>query len=134
MKTPETFRAWVSRQLEIGDEELERMHLDAAFEMLVSRFELAQRRGAKDPVATGSTKRAGGNSRLCTKRMLEHLGYTPAERRAVQRLLAGTTSGWPGLLRLYAAGGPLSSSDRQYARRQVKVFTRQPSDRSGYEA
>lgn len=106
------------------------MHLDAAFEMLVSRFELARRRGAKDPVATGSTKRAGGNSRLCTKRMLEHLGYTPAERRAVQRLLAGTTSGWPGLLRLYAAGRHLSSSDRQYARRQVKVFTRQPPDRS----
>ena len=134
MKTAETFRVWVSRQLEIGDEELERMHLDAAFEMLLSRFELARRRGSRDPVATGSTKRAGGNSRLCTKRMLEHLGYSPAERRAVQRLLAGTTSGWPGLLRLYAAGHHLSASDRQYAHRQVKVFTRQKPDCSNNES
>lgn len=130
MNSTETFRAWVLRQLEIGDEEFERMHLDAAFDILVSRFELARRRGAKDPVATGSTKRAGGNSRLCTKRMLEHLGYTPAERRAVQRLLAGTAGGWPGLLRLYAAGRHLLPSDRQYARRQVKVFTGRPGNHS----
>lgn len=130
MNSTESFRAWVLRQLEICDEEFERMHLDAAFDILVSRFELARRRGARDPVATGSTKLAGGNSRLCTKRMLEHLGYTPAERRAVQRLLAGTAGGWPGLLRLYAAGLHLLPSDRQYARRQVKVFTGRPRDGS----
>lgn len=130
MNDTESFRAWVLRQLQIGDEELDRMHLDAAFDILVSRFELARRRGARDPVATGSTKRAGGNSRLCTKRMLEHLGYAPPERRAVQRLLAGTAGGWPGLLRLYAAGHDLLPSDRQYARRQVKVFTERPREGS----
>jgi hypothetical protein len=118
----ESFRAWAARQLEINDEDFERMHLDAAFELLVSRCELARARGAKDPVATISTKAAGGNSRLCTRRMLEHLGYTPAQRRAVQRLLAGSAGGWPGLLRLYVASRHLSPADRQYARRQVRAF------------
>ena len=123
MNTMETFEMWALRELEIAPEELEPMHLIAAFEMLVSRVEIARRLGAKDPLAAGATKRAGGNSRVCTKRMLERLGYTPPQRRAVQRLLMGTTSGWPGLLRLYAAGQPLSSADRQYARRQFKAFS-----------
>ncbi|WP_270889240.1 hypothetical protein [Pedococcus sp. 5OH_020] len=131
MKPEETFHVWVARELEIDDTQIESMRLDAAFDLLVSRFELARRRGSNDPVSTGSTKHAGGNSRLCTKRMLEHLGYTPAERRAVQRLLAGSASGWPGLLRLYAAGIQLSPVDRQYARRQLKVFSVQPAARAG---
>jgi hypothetical protein len=122
MRTLDGFLAWSSRQLEIGENELELMHLSSAFALLVTRFEIARRLGAKDPLATGATKRAGGNSRMCTKRMLERLGYTPPQRRAMQRLLVGTTSGWPGLIRLYAAGRELSSTDRQYARRQVRAF------------
>jgi hypothetical protein len=123
VKASDSFLTWTSRQLEIGEETLELMHLSAAFALLVSRFEIARRLGAKDPVATGATKRAGGNSRTFTKRTLDLLGYTPAQRRAVQRLLVGTTSGWPGLIRLYAAGGELSKADRQNARRHVKAFT-----------
>jgi hypothetical protein len=129
MSASQSFEEWVSRELEIGPEELERTHLTAAFEMLVSRFEIARRLGAKDPLATGATKQAGGNSRRCTKRMLERLGYTASQRRAVQRLLVGTTGGWPGLLRLYAADQPLSSTDRQYARRQLNAFTVPRHDR-----
>jgi hypothetical protein len=122
MKASDGFLAWAARQLEIGEGELELMHLESAFALLVTRIEIARRLGARDPLATGATKRAGGNSRMCTKRMLERLGYAPSQRRAVQRLLVGTTSGWPGLIRLYAAGQDLSPADRQYARRQVKAL------------
>lgn len=129
MRTEQTFLAWLSGQLEVGDDDIRSMRLDVAFELLVSRCEAARRRGAKDPVTTVSTKRAGGNSRRCTKRMLEHLGYTPAERRAVHRLFAGSASGWPGLLRLYAAGRDLSGRERQYARRQLNAFSPERSKR-----
>ena len=124
MSSKETFMKWVAHELGVDEAQLHHIHLDAAFELLVSRFELARRRGAKDPLTTGATSRAGGNSRVCTKRMLDHLAYRAPERRAVQRLLVGTTSGWPGLLRLYAADRHLTVSDRQYARRQLAVFTR----------
>jgi hypothetical protein len=130
MSKRQPFRLWAVRELGITEPEFDLMLLGAAFELLVSRCELARRRGSKDPVATGSTRYAGGNSRVCTKRMLEHLGYNPDQRRAVQRLLTGTASGWPGLLRLYAAERHLSVSDRQYGRRQVRVFTRPPRVRS----
>ena len=124
MTPSEPFYAWVIRQLRLSDEEFERMRLQAAFELFVSRVEQAIRRGSTDPVATFSTKAAGGNSRVCTRRMLDQLGYTPSQRRAVQRLLAGSAGGWPGLMRLYAANRHLSADDRQYARRQVKAFLR----------
>lgn len=130
MTKRQPFRMWAVLEVRITEAEFDLLLLGAAFELLVSRCELARRRGSRDPVATGSTRYAGGNSRVCTKRMLEHLGYTPHQRRAVQRLLTGTAGGWPGLLRLYADERHLSVSDRQYARRQVRVFIRPPRIRT----
>jgi hypothetical protein len=118
------FEQWAAVEIGLTSEQVDALRLVAAFEVLLSRCEEARRRGARDPLVTVSSKKAGGNSRACTRRMLEQLGYTAAQRRAIHRLLAGSTSGWPGLFRLYGEDGPLTSSQRQYARRQVQYFMR----------
>ena len=121
---PQPFDQWVAEQLDIDREVLETTKVIAAFDLLLSRLEAASDRGAANPLVTISGKRAGGNSRACTRRMLEQLGFTPPQRRAVHRLLAGSTSGWRGLLRLYADGRELDARQRQYARRQLSVLVR----------
>jgi len=117
-----TFNDWTAAQLHLTAEELADINLAPVFDLFISRIEEARRRGAADPLTTITTKRAGGNSRACTKRMLEQLGFTAAQRRAVHRLLAGSPSGWPGLLRLYAVSQDLTGGQRQYARRQVQTL------------
>ena len=132
-----TFVDWVVTELDITSAELARTRLVPAFEVLLSRVEEARRRGARDPFVTVSAKRAGGNSRACTRRMLAQLGYTDAQRRAMHRLLAGSPSGWPGLLALYCYEVEMSAHQRHYARRQLSTIgtvrvTGQPStDRQG---
>ncbi len=120
----ERFEHWAATQVGLTPEQVEALALVAAFEILLSRCEEARRRGAKDPLVTISPKQAGGNSRTCTRRMLDQLGYTARQRRAIHRLLAGSSSGWPGLFRLYCGDGGLTAQQRQYARRQVVSFLR----------
>ena len=117
-----TFTEWTAEQLGLTAQELADINLTPVFDLFISRIEEARRRGATDPLTTITTKRAGGNSRACTKRMLEQLGFSAAQRRAVHRLLAGSPSGWPGLLRLYALSQDLTAGQRQYARRQVQTL------------
>jgi len=116
------FEQWAAAEVGMTPDEVHGLQLVAAFELILSRCEEARRRGAKNPLITVSPKKAGGNSRACTRRMLEHLGYTASQRRAIHRLLAGSSSGWPGLLALYCSGGELTVPQRQYAHRQVKSF------------
>ena len=116
------FEQWAAAVVGITPEQVDALRLVAAFEILLSRCEEARRRGAKDPLVTVSPKKAGGNSRACTRRMLEQLGYSAGQRRAIHRLLAGSSSGWPGLFRLYCGDGQLTVRQRHYARRQVMSF------------
>ncbi len=116
-RTP--FTEWAAHQIGLTAHDVDAMKLNGAFEVFVSRLEAAHRRGAADPLVTITSKRAGGNSRLVTRRMLQRLGYTPTQLRAVHRLLAGSGSWWPGLLRLYALDVDLDTRQRQYARRQL---------------
>jgi hypothetical protein len=118
------FEDWAVEQIGLTDEDVTAIKLMPAFDLFVSRLEAARDRGASDPLQTITAKQAGGNSRACTKRMLEQLGFTPAARRAVHRLLAGSPSGWPGLLRLYASEANLTAKERQYAKRQVATLLR----------
>ena len=116
------FEPWVAQELALADEDLERLHLVAAFQILVCRCEAARRRGASAPLVTASPKLAGGNSRTVTRRMLGQLGYNRNQLRVIHRLFAGSTGGWEGLLALFAAGHHLSAKQRAYARRQVQLF------------
>ena len=124
MTSDEPFEAWVASEAGIKAPQLEQLKLTASFDVYVSRLEIARQRGAEDPLSTISPHAAGGNSRTCTRRMLAQLGYTTAELRVVHRLMAGSASGWPGLIRLYAAGSPLSAAQREYVHRQVQLVTR----------
>ena len=117
-----TFVAWVVDRFEVDVQTIRAAKLVPAFEVLLSRVEEARRRGAEDPLVTVSPKQAGGNSRACTKRMLENLGLTDAQRRAIHRLLAGSPSGWPGLLALYSFGQDPTPSQRRYAQRLLAVI------------
>jgi len=95
--------------------------LEHAFMIAVCRIEAAASRNATDPIAcfgSGTSK----VSRLATKSMLSMLGYTPAQTRIVQRLLAGSGRAWPGLLRLYVDGSILTTQDRAYVARQFRAF------------
>lgn len=115
-----TFEEWLAH---CGlREQLHEMHITAAFEVMVARLDGARAAGAKDPMRAISTRAAGPHSRLATHRMLEQLGYTPAQRRIVHRLFAGSPSGWPGLLRLFAVGSELSPDQRRYVARQACDF------------
>ncbi len=117
-----TFVEWVKEQFDVDDQTIHDAKLVPAFEVLLSRIEEARRKGAADPLVTVSPKRAGGNSRACTRQMLASLGFTDAGRRIVHRLLAGSPSGWPGLLTLYSYGQTPTPSQRLYARRLVLVL------------
>lgn len=116
------FEPWVAQELALADEDIDRLHLVAAFQILVCRCEAARRRGASEPLVTASPKLAGGNSRTLTRAMLGQLGYNRNQLRVIHRLLAGSTGGWEGLLALFAAGQHLSARQRGYARRQVQLF------------
>jgi hypothetical protein len=116
------FEPWVAEELALSDEDLDLLHLIAAFQILVCRCEEARRRGASAPLVTASPKRAGGNSRTLTRMMLGQLGYNRNQLRVIHRLLAGSTGGWEGLLALFATGQNLSEKQRGYARRQVQLF------------
>jgi hypothetical protein len=129
-----TFHEWTAEQLKLTPDELAAINLTPVFDLFISRIEQARRRGAADPLTTITTKRAGGNSRACTRRMLEQLGFAAPQRRAVHRLLAGSPSGWPGLLRLYAVSQDLSGGQRQYARRQLQALRPHSAARSGSSA
>src|SRR6185436_11149056 len=97
------------------------------FEVIVSRIDGARAAGSSDPMRTVSTSRAGPNSRAVTHRMLASLGYTPSQRRIVHRLLTGSTSGWPGLLMLFATGANLTATHRRYVLRQIRYFSTRPA-------
>jgi hypothetical protein len=118
-----SFEPWVVQELALADEDLERLHLVAAFQVLVCRCEAARRRGASAPLVTASPKLAGGNSRTLTRRMLGQLGYNRDQLRVIHRLFAGSSGGWEGLLALFANGQHLTARQRGYARRQVQLFT-----------
>ena len=123
MTGPDGFEAWAAQQLGLTHDQVDAMKLQPVFDVFISRIEAARARGATDPLQTVTAKLAGGNSRACTRRMLEQLGFTPEQRRAVHRLLAGTPSGWPGLLRLFVNGMTLTRKQQQYALRQVRALT-----------
>jgi len=115
-----TFEQWLERE---GIEEyVQPMQITAAFELLVSRLDAARAAGAVNPLRAISTREAGPNSRAATRRMLERLGYSPVQRRSVHRLLAGSPSGWPGLLALFAGNAVLTADQRRYVARQARYF------------
>jgi len=124
-----TFVGWCQDQ-QIA-ERLEPLHIGVAFEVLVSRIDTARAAGSTDPMRTVSTSRAGPNSRALTHRMLASLGYSPGQRRIVHRLLAGSASGWPGLLMLFATGANLTPNHRRYVLRQVRHFSTRPASDCG---
>lgn len=116
------FVTWAAGQLDLTSEDVEDMRLAPTFDLFISRIEEARARGAKAPLLTVTAKRAGGNSRATTRRMLDHLRFDPQQRRAMHRLMAGSPSGWPGLLLLYVEGTELVGAQRKYARRQVRAI------------
>lgn len=120
--TTATFLSWTAEQLGCGPDELVVIQLEAAFEVFVSRITEAARRDAGNPLAVVCNSTAGGNSRAATRRMLRHLGYSPAQLRVVHRLMGGSPSGWPGLLSLFITRRDLTSHQRNYARRQVRAM------------
>ena len=126
MNTQTSFARWAVDELGITQDVVDRLNLPAALEVLVSRIEAASARGAADPLATVCPRGPGGNSRACTRRMLAQLGYNAAQLRVVHRLLAGSTGGWPGLIRLYLADGRVSEAHRHYVRRQVRALLSPP--------
>ena len=121
MKEYLAFKDWAVSSTGMAVEEFDRLKLAAAFDLYVSRLEVARARGAHDPLETISPQGAGGNSRACTRRMLAHLDYSRAELRVVHRLMVGSASGWPGLIRLYAERSPVDAARREYVRRQVHL-------------
>ena len=78
--TSQPFGAWVEEQLQLDQDDPALRPVLPAFEILTSRIDDARRRGARDPYTTVTAKTAGGNSRACTRRMLEQLRLPP--RRA----------------------------------------------------
>lgn len=113
-----TFVEWFEEQTGHSAPELE---LEHAFVIAVCRIETAAAQNADDPIA--SVSNAGAHrSRIATKAMLGSLGYTPAQTRVMQRLLAGSAGIWPGLIRLYVQREALTRSHRDYVTRQVRLF------------
>jgi hypothetical protein len=118
MTTSLSFARWFEHQ--IGEDAAVRLKLEAAFVIAVCRVEEAARQHARDPLRAVSN--AGSYaSRVATKSMLSQLGYSAAQTRIIQRLLAGSSS-WPGLIRIYLGAGELTGAQRQYVRRQVRAF------------
>ncbi|GEM_PF-2013318 len=116
------FDLWVAQQLRLEERILEATKLVAAFDLLVCRVEEAERNGAADPLKAIRPRTAGGNSRLATIRTLEQLRCSGTQRRVLHRLMGGSTSGWPGLVDLYAANADLTDVQRRYARRQIRLI------------
>lgn len=110
---------WIVDELDLDPGDPRMDVIVPAVDILISRLEEARRRGAGDPLVTITAKSAGGNSRECTRRMLLQLGLEPNSRRAVHRLLGGSPSGWPGLLRIFSEGRGLTEEEFVYARRQL---------------
>ena len=119
-----TFQGWC-RDERLA-ERLVPLHIGTAFEVIVSRLDTARAAGSADPMRTISTSLAGPNSRAITHRMLASLGYSPAQRRIVHRLLSGSASGWPGLLMLFATSASLTTTHRRYVLRQIRYFCARP--------
>jgi hypothetical protein len=117
-----TLDEWIRDELGLGQDDPRLAVVAPAGDVLLSRALAAARRGAIDPLLTVTAKRAGGNSRACTKRMLEQLGLEPRARRVVHRLLAGSPSGWPGLLRIFSEQRHVTEAERTYARRQLRLL------------
>lgn len=115
-----TFEAWLKECGLLAT--LEPLNILPAFDVMACRIASAREAGAQDPLKVVSTSEAGPHSRRATKRMLEQLGYQPAQRRVVHRLFSGSSSGWPGLLRLYVEQRPPSARELRYVRRQARVF------------
>lgn len=117
-----SFEEWATCEAGISPDTVDGMRLITAFEILVCRCAGARRAGSTAPLSTVAPRRAGGNSRLVTRRMLARLGYTQGQLRVIHRLLGGSSGGWPGLLWLYAQGEPVSGAHRGYVRRQVRLY------------
>jgi hypothetical protein len=96
--------------------------LEEIFAIMVCRIEDAVAQRARDPIDSVSNCGSPG-SRLATKTMLMQLGFTAAQARIAQRLMGGSSGGWPGLLRLYLAGTESIDLDqRRYIARQLRAF------------
>lgn len=106
---------------------LEPLNIVPAFEVMSARVAAASQAGARDPLKAAASSQAGPQSRRATRRMLEQLGYLPEQRRIVHRLLGGSPSGWPGLLKLYAECSDLLPVHRRYVLRQVRQYHRCPA-------
>lgn len=117
-----TLDEWIRDELQLGQNDPRLAVVAPAADVLLSRALAAAQRGATDPLLTVTAKRAGGNSRACTKRMLDQLGLEPRARRVVHRLLAGSPSGWPGLLRIFSEQRHVTDAERIYARRQLGLL------------
>ncbi|AXG14503.1 hypothetical protein [Intrasporangium calvum] len=122
--TQRTFEVWTISDVGLTVDDVYELDLPAAFEVLVSRCEDARRNGATDPLISISPKEAGGNSRACTREMLQQLGYSRAQLRIIHRLMGGSPAGWAGLLRIFAEDRDVSQRERSYVRRQVRNFRR----------
>lgn len=118
-----SLRSWIDDECQIDPDDAHLLRLGPAFDVFINRLESARAHGARDPLAAVSPRLAGGNSRRCTRQMLRQLGYTDAQLRIIHRLVAGSTGGWPGLLRLFVERQSPNSSQRQYIRRQIRAFT-----------
>lgn len=118
-----SWEVWAAARLELSCEEFEEMGLSAAADLLVSRALMASRYGAARPLVTASSKQAGGHSRTVTRRMLDQLRFPPNKRRAVHRLLTGTST-WAGLFAIYGQGRDLTPAERLYVRRQLLIIRR----------
>jgi hypothetical protein len=113
------FVEWASAA---SDAPLRELLLDRVFEIMVCRIEEAVAQRANDPIRAISNG-ASAYSRAATRSMLTQLGFSTAQIRIVQRLMAGSAGGWPGLIRLYLSGeAVLTTRHRRYVDRQVQAF------------
>lgn len=119
---PRSLEEWVTTHTGLTSDALTELDIPAAFDVLVSRCEEARRRGAVDPLRSITPKEAGGNSRQTTRAMLAALGYSRAQLRIIHRIMGGSPSGWPGLVRVFVENRPLTKPQRAYLRRQVRTF------------
>lgn len=117
-----SFETWAAEQLRVPSRRLHRAGVIVAFDLLADRIGTARVNGSADPLRTLSSDTAGGNSRACTQRALAQLRLAPTARRATLRLLAGSASGWPGLIRLFVRDQRLTPRQRRYARRQLLLI------------
>lgn len=114
-----SFVRWFEGQTGVSAADI---HLEPAFAIAVCRIEVASANAALDPVAA---IRNNGSplSRVATKAMLSRLNYNATQVRIIQRLLGGSSGGWPGLIRIFVEDArPMSRWERQYVLRAVRNF------------